>query len=80
MPSVDDELERLAAYVERHFGERELKAAGWRAMAALTAADLAVDAAAEDDDVIAGPNGELYDIRSYRDAFVRQLRRLVQPQ
>jgi len=77
--SWDDELDRLAAYVRTHFGERELNAAGGRAMAALKPSDLA-GTTEEDDEVIASPHGELYDIDAYHEALRRELRRLVTPQ
>lgn len=76
----DEELEQLAQYVRAHFGEADFHAASARAMAALRSTDLAVVQDAEGDDVIAGPNGDLYDLDTYHEHLRRELQRLVRPQ
>ena len=75
----DDALEHLAAYVKTNFGDAEFDAAAGRAMTAMTSHDLVVDRDPEGEDVIASPNGELYDINADHDALRLELQRLIAP-
>ena len=74
----DDELERLARYVQEHFGPEALTDAGRRVMVTLTAIAVEGDAA-DSDDVIEGADGHFYDIDEFWDAVRLELQRLVAP-
>lgn len=76
----DDELDRLASYVRTHLGDDPFKAACGRAMAALRSTDLVLAQDYEGDDVIASPDGHLYDLGAFHEALRLELRRLVVPQ